>query len=258
MSTVQCWTGREARALRLALRATVRGFAEHLGVEPRTVSKWEQRSGTITLLPDSQTLLDTALRQTTAEVRERFTLSLQDGTSQAGQDRTARYNQQTRYNPGAEADTNRRDATKLLGLALTSAGTSASLPAVDALEQLFGGQQPTKVDRQLIRGHQEVATTIAGLYCSGDARIALPVALSYAEEIFPLLAVTMNDTFRTDLVTVIAGLHASRSTYGYGMKEHLDSVRGFAFALAGAEAEAERCVIELDEYICHVARQAVG
>ena len=32
MSTVQLWTGRETRALRGALRMSVRAFAEHLGV----------------------------------------------------------------------------------------------------------------------------------------------------------------------------------------------------------------------------------
>ena len=39
---VRLWTGREARALRAALRLSVRAFAEHLGVAARTVSKWEQ------------------------------------------------------------------------------------------------------------------------------------------------------------------------------------------------------------------------
>lgn len=72
VGTVQRWTGAETKALRLAMRQTIRGFAEHLGVEPRTVAKWEQRGATITLLPESQGLLDTALRRAPEEVRERF------------------------------------------------------------------------------------------------------------------------------------------------------------------------------------------
>ena len=72
MASVQRWTGAETKALRLAMRQTSRGFAEHLGVEPRTVAKWEQRGETITLLPESQALLDTALRRASAEVQERF------------------------------------------------------------------------------------------------------------------------------------------------------------------------------------------
>jgi DNA-binding transcriptional regulator YiaG len=37
--TVRIWTGREAAALRTAMRLSVRAFAEHLGVAVRTVSK---------------------------------------------------------------------------------------------------------------------------------------------------------------------------------------------------------------------------
>jgi DNA-binding XRE family transcriptional regulator len=44
MTTVRRWTGHETRALRMALRLSVRAFAEYLGVAVRTVSKWE--SGT--------------------------------------------------------------------------------------------------------------------------------------------------------------------------------------------------------------------
>lgn len=39
VATVHQWTGLETRALRLALRLSVRAFAEHLGVAVATVSK---------------------------------------------------------------------------------------------------------------------------------------------------------------------------------------------------------------------------
>lgn len=72
MAVVRRWTGMETKALRLAMRQTVRGFAEHLGVDPRTVTKWENRDVTITLLPESQAILDTALRRVSEEAQERF------------------------------------------------------------------------------------------------------------------------------------------------------------------------------------------
>ncbi|MEU6121851.1 NB-ARC domain-containing protein [Streptomyces sp. NPDC047123] len=72
MATVQRWTGREARALRLATRRSVRRFAAHLGVSDRTVSNWEARGEEIVLTPDSQALMDTALERSDAEVRQRF------------------------------------------------------------------------------------------------------------------------------------------------------------------------------------------
>lgn len=43
LGIVAAWTGRETRALRLALRMTVETFAAHLGAAPRTVAYWEER-----------------------------------------------------------------------------------------------------------------------------------------------------------------------------------------------------------------------
>ena len=76
MSTVQLWTGRETRALRGALRMSVCVFAEHLGVAPRTVSKWERLGEATRPYPDTQAILDTALQQTTAEAQARFQVLL--------------------------------------------------------------------------------------------------------------------------------------------------------------------------------------
>jgi DNA-binding transcriptional regulator YiaG len=67
VSTVQLWTGRETRALRRALRMSVRVFAEHLGVSPRTVSKWERLGEATRPYPDTQAILDTALQRATAD-----------------------------------------------------------------------------------------------------------------------------------------------------------------------------------------------
>ncbi|MBV9142016.1 MAG: helix-turn-helix transcriptional regulator, partial [Pseudonocardiales bacterium] len=73
MVTVQCWTGAETTALRRATRLSIRAFADHLGVDTRTITKWESRRGTITLLPDTQALMDTALGRAPDEVKIRFT-----------------------------------------------------------------------------------------------------------------------------------------------------------------------------------------
>lgn len=51
---------------------SVRGFSEHLGVAIRTVSKWESRGGDITLLPESQEILDVALNRAPEDVQQRF------------------------------------------------------------------------------------------------------------------------------------------------------------------------------------------
>ncbi len=73
MTTVDRWSGREARLLREALRLSVRDFAARLGVGLRTVNKWEARQSDITPLPHMQEVLDTALARASNEAKARFT-----------------------------------------------------------------------------------------------------------------------------------------------------------------------------------------
>lgn len=72
MATVQRWTGREARALRLAKRMSVRHFAEHLGVTSASVSNWERRGALTRLRYETQQLLDLDLARSADDVPERF------------------------------------------------------------------------------------------------------------------------------------------------------------------------------------------
>lgn len=66
------WTAAEIRALRQARRMSVRGFAAHLGVSDRTVSKWEDTDNAVHLRCVSQALLDTSLYRAEPVVRRRF------------------------------------------------------------------------------------------------------------------------------------------------------------------------------------------
>ncbi|MFH9672504.1 helix-turn-helix domain-containing protein [Streptomyces sp. NPDC017405] len=72
MVSVQQWTGREASALRAALRMSTRAFAEHLGVALRTVAKWESLGTETQPRPDTQAILDTALARADAAAQARF------------------------------------------------------------------------------------------------------------------------------------------------------------------------------------------
>lgn len=72
MQDVPQWTGAEARVLRLALRMSMRAYAEHLGVSLRTVAKWESPRADVRLRPDSQAMLDTALARAEPTARARF------------------------------------------------------------------------------------------------------------------------------------------------------------------------------------------
>lgn len=80
---VRDWSRTEVRALRLARRMSVREFAEHLGVSPRVVSKWETAEAPAHPRPVNQAALDTSLRQADDRVRERFALHV---AAQRGRD----------------------------------------------------------------------------------------------------------------------------------------------------------------------------
>ncbi|WP_177191498.1 hypothetical protein [Nocardioides luteus] len=71
------WTGAEARLLRrVALRLSVRDFAELLGIPARTISKWEQAGSAREPRPHMQAMLDTALAQADDDAKARFSRAL--------------------------------------------------------------------------------------------------------------------------------------------------------------------------------------
>lgn len=85
VTAIQKWSGREARALREAMRMSVRDFAARLGISARAVSKWEASGETMVPRPDSQSMLDTMLENVSPSVRERFELSLGIGMAGTGE-----------------------------------------------------------------------------------------------------------------------------------------------------------------------------
>src|SRR6266540_28424 len=86
MTTVRHWTGREAKALRAALRLSIRDFAAQLGVGVRTITKWEARGTDVSLRPAMQAVLDTALARASDEAKARFTLLAQPERSASSVD----------------------------------------------------------------------------------------------------------------------------------------------------------------------------
>jgi transcriptional regulator with XRE-family HTH domain len=72
VTAIQKWTGREARALREAMRMSVRDFASRLGISARAVSKWEAGGERMVPRPDSQSILDTVLETVPPNMRSRF------------------------------------------------------------------------------------------------------------------------------------------------------------------------------------------
>jgi transcriptional regulator with XRE-family HTH domain len=74
--TVHQWTGLHARALRHAMRMSVRDFAARLGIGIRTVSKWENLGVSTRPRPHMQAILDTTLIRCDTATRLLFELAL--------------------------------------------------------------------------------------------------------------------------------------------------------------------------------------
>ena len=66
------WSGREAQALRQAMRLSIDDFASHAQVSPRSVARWAQRGPQIRLRWDVQRLLDRVLADAGPEVQARL------------------------------------------------------------------------------------------------------------------------------------------------------------------------------------------
>ena len=77
MEVVRTWTGREADALRQALRMTNEAFAAHLGVAVRTVADWRKRPD---MIPQArmQEVLDAALERAAERTKAQFALLLEN------------------------------------------------------------------------------------------------------------------------------------------------------------------------------------
>jgi tetratricopeptide (TPR) repeat protein len=79
VGSVVRWTGREAKALRAALRLSIRDFAARLGIGVRTVTKWEALGAGTVPRPHMQAVLDTTLAQADPDAKLRFELLLMEG-----------------------------------------------------------------------------------------------------------------------------------------------------------------------------------
>ncbi|WP_433532751.1 hypothetical protein ACQPYA_12535 [Micromonospora sp. CA-263727] len=138
MAPVTTWTGREANALRNALRMSVTAFAEHLGAARRTVAKWSSQGDKVLPRADMQAALDTVLARATPDARERFEALLATGTRgatvgtmlpNAGVDSDTGGDGQG--DSGSDGDVRRRDL--LRGATIGVAAAPSVAPLLDVL-----------------------------------------------------------------------------------------------------------------------------
>jgi transcriptional regulator with XRE-family HTH domain len=168
------WTGAEAHALRQALRMTARGFAEHLGVAARTVAKWEAGRAGIHPLPETQSILDTALRCASEEEQQRFSAIL--ASPPPGEHRVRSFPLSPlavadmpllpAFEPRAQEDPDvqRRE---FIATAIAAAG----LPLYDAYGPLAESRQPVAPGvRTVGRGDLDAVREMASIFSRVDQR----------------------------------------------------------------------------------------
>lgn len=182
MAAVTTWTGREANALRQALRMSVAGFAEHLGAARRTVAKWSSQGDKIHLRADMQAALDTVLARATPDVRERFEALVRAGTSGARPDPATLPVAHAHIHTGAggihdidsDGDVRRRDlltGVTISGITLPNVATLLEAlvaprprnaePVALPLRQFAQDVATAKIDYQACRYEQVLAGLVA-------------------------------------------------------------------------------------------------
>ncbi|MGH3868682.1 MAG: hypothetical protein ACRDQ4_21695 [Pseudonocardiaceae bacterium] len=296
MVTVERWTGAETKALRQAMRLSIRAFAAHLGVDARTVNKWEARGATITLLPDTQALMDTALSRAPDDVKTRFTQTLNSSGQQQPTNPTEREVNEALSRSGAvptdpqdrervalaTRHPRRVDAATVSALAVVLAatrrledqlGSAAVLPGIRDIRALVhsllaDARSPIRDRVGALAGelHQYLGWLLAETGHTDQARAELDAALALGVEIDDPDLTSLALSFKGHLAwmlddsqEVIALSRAARHDGRVFVAQHAYNAYQEArgWAMAGEPAEVDRILGHADKLAERaVARQA--
>lgn len=171
------WTGRDACALQSALRMSNQAFAAHLGTGLRTVADWHDKPG-MRPRPETQQILDAALAQAPAAVRDRF---------------TALTGQPAR---GESADVG--------GGALVAARGLHNLPAPSS--PVFVDREEDLAQLDAVMGQEPPASVLHGLGGTGKTTLALRYAHRSRGRYNPVWWITADSP--ASVTTGLAGLAA--------------------------------------------------
>ncbi|MGH8932213.1 MAG: helix-turn-helix domain-containing protein [Egibacteraceae bacterium] len=221
MIVVAVWTGREARALRTALRMPVLAFADYLGVGSRTVSDWERERARIVPTPVLQAALDTALSRAGGEAKARFH-ALAGGGAVVMSDSAA--------SEGNGDDAKRREAVKALGIG----GLGAALFPGAAVERIaLHGDRA--VDASLIAAHEDLADTLASLHRVTRPDVLLGQVAGHADTLYGRLDRPMGVADRRRLDVVAVESHVQAGMLAFQARDRTIARRYFALAVGVAD-----------------------
>jgi transcriptional regulator with XRE-family HTH domain len=246
VDTVPRWTGREAKALRRALRMSVRGFAEYLGVAARTIANWEQRAESVEPKPWMQETLDTALRLAAPDVQERFHQAVDAPATDANRDVAAGLDLPTTPTDGIAVlrDLWRADLDAASPLAMTPAAreawNQASLTWLLTDREVSRPLPPSgeirvgQADVRRVRVTTQVFSELDDRFGGGHARHALIQFL--AGDAGPLLSGRYTDDVGRSLFSAVAESTLLAAWMSYDAGLHGAAQRYFIQALGLAQA----------------------
>lgn len=248
---IDCWTGTETRALREALRLSVRAFAEHLGVAARTVAKWEAGGRGIRLRPDTQAILDTALSRANDDARSRFALMLvarRDAeTAEPGQGDglPGRFNAEDCFSGRpthfAEiADMDRREVLRLISLAggLLATPPADGRPDWARIVGVFESNRP--LDAGIIDDYAALNSHLWRVFTlSTSKRDVLPMVRSQLDVLTGELDRPSSPALRRQLCVLTADLFQLAGEVFFDGNRYIEAGQCYSLAsTAGREADA--------------------
>lgn len=248
VAIVAVWTGHETRILREALRMTIRGFAEYLGVAVRTVAKWEAKREAITPLPVMQAALDTALAQAPEDQHQRFRLLLQgaeDASLQAPKvtaslSAAAGYRAHglsastTQFSDEENASVDRRTFLALWPLPLAA----ATRPMFEKIPEVGASSRPSDV-RALAR----TATVYASRYDSTPTDVMTATAALHLIRVRRLLDGSLGPSDRSAASSLLSEAASFLAWLSLSDNHKPDAARHFALAAAAAEEASDATML---------------
>jgi transcriptional regulator with XRE-family HTH domain len=221
MTTVRQWTGRETAVLRAALRLSLRDFAAKLGVDIRTITKWQARGTGVVLRPHMQQVLDIALEQAGEATKSRFADMLrEEGAlfgSSAPSDRS-----------GSVRDVDRQQL-------LRASGAVLALPWIDLFASTKSAWVPVKIDSIHIEQVRTAAAALSSLDNTYGGELAREAAFAQLRWSAQLLRAACPEKLRPELFAAVARLAQAAGFMAVDADAHEDARRAFRFGLACAE-----------------------
>jgi hypothetical protein len=219
--TIRQWTGLEASLLRTALRLSIRDFAAKLGVDIRTVTKWQARGTAVVLRPHMQEVMDTVLQKADDHARARFTDILRGNDARPGPYTHLRQS-------GSVRNVNRQQFLRASGMML-------ALPWAELFAPTEAAWVPAKIGSDHIAQLRQVTGALSFSSNAHGGELAREAAFAQLRWSAQLLHADCPEALRPDLFAAVAHLASVAGFMAVDADAQEDGRRAYRFGLACAD-----------------------